>query len=937
MPHTMKRLEATDESLCLPGAFFENFINALDEPFFVKDDAHRWVLLNDAFCRLMGKPREELIGKTDYDFFPKHQADVFQARDDAVLSTGKTDINQEEITWGGARRTALTKKSLYAAPETGRRFIVGVVRDITEYEEAKEEIMKGEERFEILLDSLSDGVCLLDDTWRIRHVNEAAAAIAGRPKEQLQGRMVADIFPQLLKTRLLRTFKRVMKYRKAATVADRLAYPNGENRWAEISVYPVREGVLSIARDITDRMRSMNVVKMRLNFEKALASCSQALLGDSDAGITLNRVLAILLRASGASRVYIFKNSTGLGPDLLTTQTHEVCAAGVKTQIENPLLNNFPYREGFSRWMEELGKANPIQGLVEEFPESEREGLKSQGIVSILVLPIFIGKTWFGFVGFDDTQGAREWHEDDIRLLRTAAEMIGIYLERTQAQGALSFEREQLLSVFESLNQIVYVADPNTYEILYANKYLKELFGKELVGDICYRALQNQGSPCEFCTNEKIIKLCGEPFEWEYRNPLVQRDLLITDRIIKWPDGRDARLEIAIDITDRKRLEAQLRQSQKMEAVGRLAGGVAHDFNNLLTAILGYADMLAINPAIDGEARLNAMEILKSAQRAGTLTQQLLAFGRKQLMRVEAFDLNELIRRFEGMLKRLIGENMTLVSELCPGPVDVKADPGQIEQIIVNLVVNARDAMPDGGKIRIRTEMASFGQRQEPRPEEMMPGEYVRLSVRDTGLGMDEKTKGRIFEPFFTTKGMGRGTGLGLSIVYGIVKQSGGYIYVQSEVGKGTKFEIYLPRAAEEAPKSLQPAGVEKPEGGSERILLVEDEQIVRQMITTSLRSFGYKVVEAENGKEALATCTAAMEPPVDLLITDVIMPEMGGRELADHFIRIYPNAKVLYMSGYTDDASVRCNVLTRDVPFLQKPFTPALLTKKVRELLDKK
>jgi PAS domain S-box-containing protein len=938
MPQAGRRVtpkkRKSDPGVSFPGAFFENFINAFDEPFFIKDESHRWVFLNDAACKAFGKPRSELIGKSDYDIFPKELADVFRARDDLVFSRGKTDTNREEVLFDGRRRLALTKKSLYVMPGTGERFLVGTVKDITDSSTAKETLASREEQISTLLESLSDGVFLIDGDVRCALINEAGAALLGVPGKNMIGRRMPELYPGIENTRLYKGMKRAIKQKKPLTVVDEMPVRGKETRWFEAKVYPVSGGVLCITRDITERKRAMHSLKVRLTFEKALAACSRTLLLGSTADKTLNKVLKSLLKASGTSRVYIFENSSAEG-ELLTSQVHEACAPGVTPQIDNPELKKIPYRMGFGRWVELLSKGNPVQGLVETFPESERGVLQAQDIVSILVLPIFTGQRWYGFIGFDDTQGPREWHEDDVRLLRTASEMIGTFLDRLQTQSTLSFEREQLLSVFDSFNQSVYVADPKTYEILYANKYLKDLFGRGLVGRTCYREFHGLNAPCGFCTNAKILAMKGEPYEWEHRNLKLERDFLLTDRIIRWPDGRDVRLEIGIDVTDRKRLEAQLRQSQKMEAVGRLAGGVAHDFNNLLTAILGYSELLALNPGLDEVSRDYTREIRESAERAGSLTQQLLAFGRRQMLRVETLDLNAQIERLEGMLKRLMGEHVELVSELSAGALRVRADPGQIEQVIVNLVVNARDAMPRGGKILLATKRVRVDEKRALKFPEFKAGEYVLLAVSDTGSGMDDETKTHIFEPFFTTKGMGRGTGLGLSIVYGIVKQSGGCIYVQSEMGKGTRFDIFLPLTQDEEKGKTEPAPAARPAGGNEKVLVAEDEQIVRQMISTSLRNFGYEVVEAVNGREALRKCKEPSDRSFDLLITDVVMPEMGGRELAESLSRMYPRLKVLFISGYTDDPRVRRNVQAQEAHFLQKPFTSAALAKKVRALFE--
>ncbi len=391
---------------------------------------------------------------------------------------------------------------------------------------------------------------------------------------------------------------------------------------------------------------------------------------------------------------------------------------------------------------------------------------------------------------------------------------------------------------------------------------------------------------------------------------------------------------LSAEITERKQLEAQLLQSQKMEAVGRLAGGIAHDFNNLLTVIKGYSELLVEEVGGDGRLRRAAEEIDKAADRAALLTRQLLAFSRRQVLEPEVLDLNDVVANMDKMLRRLIGEDIDLVSVRRPGLGRVKADPGQIEQVIMNLAVNARDAMPQGGKLTLETANVELDEVYARNHVAITPGSYVMLAVSDTGCGMDAETQARIFEPFFTTKELGKGTGLGLATVYGIVKQSGGYIWVYSEPGQGTTFKVYLPRL-EEAVETAQPEReIVRPARGSETVLLVEDEENVRQLVRQTLEKNGYTVLEARAGAEA--TQLSAQHPgPIHLMLTDVVMPKMSGRELAERLALLRPGIKVLYMSGYTDNAIVHHGVLDPGTAFLQKPFTAADLGQKVREVLD--
>ena len=389
----------------------------------------------------------------------------------------------------------------------------------------------------------------------------------------------------------------------------------------------------------------------------------------------------------------------------------------------------------------------------------------------------------------------------------------------------------------------------------------------------------------------------------------------------------------ARDITDRKIVEDQQRQAQKMEAIGRLAGGVAHDFNNLLTIIIGRAQMMMMRLKPVDPFRREVKLIEETAERAAALTRQLLQFSRQQVLQPKVINLNPTVIEMDEMLRRLIGENIDLKMRLSSSLGNVLADPGQIQQVVMNLAVNARDAMPNGGKVLIETTNVELDAEYAKHHASVSPGPHVMLAVTDTGCGMDEKTRSHLFEPFFTTKAKGKGTGLGLSTVYGIVKQSGGHIWVYSEPGTGATFKVYFPRVeASGAAKSssVQPAAVER---GTETILLVEDEDEVRGLIRDILFENGYTVLVAANGDEALAI-SERTGGDIHLTITDVVMPKMSGRDLAARLLSQRPKMKVLFMSGYTSDSVVHHGVLDEGISFLEKPFTPSSLARKVREVL---
>ncbi len=392
------------------------------------------------------------------------------------------------------------------------------------------------------------------------------------------------------------------------------------------------------------------------------------------------------------------------------------------------------------------------------------------------------------------------------------------------------------------------------------------------------------------------------------------------------------------DLTARKQAEAalrrseeQLRQSQKMEAIGVLAGGVAHDFNNILSVILSFSEMLMQDLQENDPMRTDLSEIKEAGQRAAALTRQLLAFSRQQVIDPKVLDLNDIIKNMDKMLRRIIREDVELTTIPFAELGQCRSDTGQIEQVIMNLVVNARDAMPDGGKLTIETANVELDDAYASAHVGVKPGRYVMLGVSDTGTGMDKVTQARIFEPFFTTKEKGKGTGLGLSTVFGIAEQSGGSVLVYSELGKGTTFKVYLP-FTDEAPSAARPKVMVTNLRGTETVLLVEDEDQIRNVARGILQRHGYRVIECRNAGEALLTCEQ-YSGTIHLLLSDVVMPQMSGKQLADRLAPVRPGMKVLFMSGYTDGALV--GQLAAGSAFLQKPLTPGALTRKVREVLD--
>ncbi len=559
-----------------------------------------------------------------------------------------------------------------------------------------------------------------------------------------------------------------------------------------------------------------------------------------------------------------------------------------------------------------------------------REGLQKRG-------------RWFGQLTLN--QGTD--HALPIEMAVTAMSGGGVVCvsrdltERRQAEQAKAEAESKYQMIVEKVSAISYIAElgmsgrwryvsPQIESILGytqeewltdSEKWVRHVFPEDV------SAVEEAENACE----------TGRAFQAEYR--LIRKDgrvIWVSDSavVIQGADGTPLMEGIIVDITERKQLEGQLQQSRRMEAVGRLAGGIAHDFNNLLTIIKGYTELAMQRKDLAAPVRADIERIDDASERAAGLVRQLLAFSRKQVLQPKNLDLNSVVLGLEKLLRRLIGEDIEMKAMVAAGLGTIKADPAKVEQVLMNLVVNARDAMPTGGKLILETSNVDLDRTYASDHVSVRPGRYVMLAVSDTGIGMSAETVAHIFEPFFTTKSSGQGTGLGLATVYGIVKQSGGYIWVYSEPGRGSTFKVYFPRVDEAAEKDYKTPAKAYAKRGTETLLLVEDDEAVRELTETILSAQGYKVICAESPKKA-QEIAAKRGKDIDLVLTDVIMPTMSGHELARKLIAKNPRTRVLYMSGYTDNVIAQGGVLEEGLAFLQKPFTPRALTEKVREVLD--
>jgi len=505
--------------------------------------------------------------------------------------------------------------------------------------------------------------------------------------------------------------------------------------------------------------------------------------------------------------------------------------------------------------------------------------------------------------------------------------------ERKRAEEALQTSHERFLTVLNSIDATIYVADMETYEIIFMNKNIIESFGGDMTGKICWEVFRGESRPCQHCTNDQLIDENGKPTDvlvWQGKNPINEKWYINYDRAIEWTDGRLVRLQIATDITTIKRMEQQLQQTEKFESIGTLAGGIAHDFNNLLMGIQGRTSLMSfdLEPSNFNMEHINAIEdYIRSAT---DLTRQLLGFARSGKYEVKPTDINELVSNSANMFGRTKKEIRIHTKLQNPPPV-VAVDRGQIEQVMLNLYVNAWQAMPDAGELYLETKIVTLDETY-CKPYQTKPGRYAKVSVTDTGIGMNELTSQRIFDPFFTTKEKGRGTGLGLASAYGIIKNHDGIITVYSEVGHGTTFNIYLPLTKKKAHKETSVE--EKVIKGSETILIVDDEEMILNVGKAMLERLGYRIVVAAGGEEAVNVIQRKGDE-IELVILDLIMPGMDGGKVFDRIKEIRPQMPVMLSSGYAINGQAN-EIMKRGCNgFIQKPFNISELSQKVRNTLD--
>jgi len=765
-------------------------------------------------------------------------------------------------------------------------------RDISERRQAEETIRWERFLMNTLMETIPDTIYFKDVESRFLRINRACAERSGlRDPAEAVGKTDFDLFAREHAEAAFQTEREILRTGQPVVNQEEMeTWPDRPSAWVSTTKMPLRDahgsiiGTFGISRDITERKEAEEALRRSEQRFRTVFDRMQLVGLELDSAGRITYCNDFFLELTGCSRDEVLgadylRTFLPTGSPALEVFAHAVASGELPRHFKNAIVT-------CDGGLREVEWNNTLL----------REGDdRIVGTVSI---------------GEDVTERELAAHE----LRRSEAEFRGL-VEHAPVGIYRATPEGRFLTVNPALIRMLGYG--------WAEEVIRLDVARDVYADPAAHGRLIRESPQR------------AEVEWKRKDGSVIT-VEITSHSIPAPDGQVVYEGVVVDVTQHRTLEAQFRQAQRLEAVGRLAGGVAHDFNNVLTAITGYSDLLLEDLAPEDPKRPDVEEIKAAALRAAALTRQLLAFSRKQVFQTKVLSLNEVVETLDKMLHRLIGEDIKLEHVLAPALGAVRADPGQLEQVILNLAVNSRDAMPSGGKLTIETANVDLDEAYAREHTGAAPGPHVMLAVSDTGVGMNEETLAHIFEPFFTTKEQGKGTGLGLATVYGIVKQSGGYVWAYSEPGRGTTFKIYLPRV-EAALDSAVPAAAPPPvAGGRETILLAEDDPSVRAVVSDVLAQKGYRVLRAPDGQAALEMARG-QEAQIHLLVTDLVWPGMTGRELAESLKAERPDVRVLYMSGYTDDAVVRHGVLEEGMPYLQKPFTPRALSAKVREVLDQR
>ena len=1012
--------------------YFKAVIDWVGDPVFAKDRHYKFVFVNDAACEMFGKPRGQVLGKTDYELFPKEQADIFRRHDDCVFETGEADVNEEQITDAQSNdRTIVTKKTLYVS-KAGEEYIVGAIRDITERKRAEEALLESEVKYRTIVENSLGGIYIHQDGL-FRFVNKRWCEIYGYTHEEIVDKLgpmdithpadrhvvqghVTELLTGTLNANRF-THKAIRKDGTTITV----------NVLGNRMIYRGRPASTGTVYDITEQERAEEQLQQKTALLEAQvnASLDGIIVVDKGKKILQNQQVNDLLKTPGHiaesdddEAQVAWVKSQAKHPEQFDEKIAYMLAhrgETIRDELEfndgtvldtytRPVIGNDGKHYGRiwtfrditerKRTEEELQRAHRrLSDIIDFLPDAtfvidrekrvvawnkaieEMTGVTKEEILgkgdyayavpfygeprpividlvlqrneemekiydhvqregSKLSMEVYVPKTYRGRGAYLSATASPLFDREGNVV--GAIETIRDTTEQKRIEKALQESEERYRTAIESSNDGVALVRGDRH--IYVNRKFLEIFGylslEEVAGKTLYLTVHPDDREKVVSYNRRRQRGEAVPDRYEFKGLRKDGEVVYIEAsaTVTTYQGEPVSLVFLRDVTERKSLEVQLRQSQKMEAIGTLAGGVAHDFNNILMVLMGYANLLQMQMGQNDPSRVYVDQILASTAKAANITQSLLVFGSKQTMEMKPHKITTIVKDVEKLLQRLMPEDIELTIKL-GDDATVRADMTQIDQVLINLATNARDAMPKGGRLTIETGRVVIDEEFRRTYGYGKPDAYALILVTDTGMGMDEKTQEKIFEPFFTTKELGKGTGLGLSIIYGIIKQHNGYINVSSRPGEGSAFLLYLPEV-KETPREARSA-VRKAKGGSETLLLAEDNADIRAVMSGILSMSGYTVIEAVNGRDAVEKFSEHKNQ-IALIILDVVMPEKNGKEAYEEIRTMRHDIKALFMSGYTADIVLDKGVFGEALDYIAKPIAPNDLLHKVRNILDR-